>query len=728
MSLNKTLCLALLAAAALLPRALAAERPDKPDHTKTVAAAVRLLEVLDPNARPGPQVWTAAAKLKALGREALPVLRKAAAGARSHLSRLALGWALLSLQDFGPGVKALSSVASQRVSAEARIAAARALGGLGADAAEVELTRLLDAVKADAVRVALARSLGVAATSEKALAKATTMLVRLARAGEGEVRDAAALALAELDDFRDPVPAVLKELSARPSPAGRLATKLLELHRLSKAMNREKEYSGSLGNPLLQEIKQKIMQFHIEPPPKEEALIDAAAHGMTQALHKTDPFSDYMSPTNWNDFRQRISGTYGGIGAHVMFLKDPRTGEEVFTAVKPIYTGPAYKAGLRSYDQFIEIDGRSIRGKTALELRDMLRGLPDSVVACKIRRRGLKKDRELLLKIVRSRITVPSVYHELLPGGIGYLRLDGFGDTSSREVEAALRAMEKIGLRALVFDLRGNPGGLLLAARDIADKFLKDNKLIVYSEGRNKKIAPRKELRTTEKATHPDIPMVVLVNGRSASASEIVAGALQDHKRAALLGTRTYGKGSVQQLMRLEARGRRAILKLTIAKYFLPSGRSIHRSEKHRGGIEPDINLAFEPGWTAEQFEKLRAAGDFCRYSLVQWPKHKKPLMELAAFDHRNPARYPGFDAWYKGLNVKTDRDSARRLLRQWLRRLTADERGRDWAGDLQEDNQCQRAVYEAARKLPGFDPASVPRFKWFVAEIEQRRRAKTTK
>jgi len=239
----------------------------------------------------------------------------------------------------------------------------------------------------------------------------------------------------------------------------------------------------------------------------------------------------------------------------------------------------------------------------------------------------------------------------------------------------------------------------------------------VYSEGRNKEVAPRNEMRTTDPATRPDYPIMLLVNGNSASASEIVAGALQDHRRAVLIGERTFGKGSVQQIMPLEASGRRAVLKLTVAKYFLPSGRSIHRSGENRGGVVPDIEAPFEPSWSNESFEKLRAAGDFHRYSFAQWPRNKDKLMELARFDAEDASLYPGFDEWYDGLRVKTDRDSARRLLRQWLRVLTADERGRDWAADLEEDNQLQRAVSEAGKRIPGLDMKSIPEYRRFAAQ-----------
>ncbi len=720
----RTLALA-IALCGMLGRALAAEAPvappEKTDAAEAVAATLKPIADAKPK---DPAVWAAAARLKAMGKDALPALRAAAEADGPAPAKLALGWALLSLQDFAPGVKALASVVEGEGDRAAKLHAARILGDIGRDAAEIEVTRLLNGAKDDLVKVELAAALSLCATTEAAERKATTALVRLVRGGKGKVRAAAAMALAELDDFREPVPEVLKELAAEPTPRGRLAQKLLQLKRLSDLMIREKEYRGSLGNPLLDEIKRLIIEFHIEPPPKEHTLVDAAARGMAGLLHKNDPFSTYMSPEQSKEFREAISGMYGGIGAHVTFVKDDRTGEKVFTAVKPIYDGPAYKAGLRAYDQFIEIDGLPIKGKTSEELRDMLRGLPESVVACKVRRRGPDKDTVHLLKIIRAAITLPSVYHELLPGGVGYLRLTNFGDTSPAEIETALREMEKAGMKGLIFDLRGNPGGLLLAARDIADKFLKDNKLIVYSEGRNKKIAPRKEMRTTNPATHPDYPIIALVNGGSASASEMVSGALQDHKRAVVLGTRSYGKGSVQRLIPLSATGGRSTLKLTVARYYLPSGRSIHRTKEDRGGIVPGIVQEYEPSWTTEAFEKHMNASDFFAYSLTRWAKHKKVLMELAAFDNQDTAAYPEFDAWFDTLKVKTDKDSARRLLRQWIRRLTADEQARDWATDLQEDNQLRRAVYELSKKIPALDLNAEPRYKWFIPEFEKAEKA----
>lgn len=712
-TIGATLVLA-LAALFCLPPGLGAEKETKPAPPDNILILDfnELFGNLNPD---DPALWELAGRLKSQGEDGLPALREAAGRKQPVAAKLALGWALLSLKDFAPGVKVLASVIDGDASPEAKVAAAHILGEQGRDAAEIELTRLLLASKDDLVSVALAEALSYAATTEAAAAKATATLVRLANARDAEVRAEAAIALAELDDFRDPVPAMLEGLSAEPTERGRLAAKLLQMKRLSDLMIREKEYTGSLGNPLLNEIKDKIMAYHIDPPAHEEALVDAAAYGMTAALHKTDPFSSYMSAGNWDRFRQHISGSYGGIGAHVAFLKDDRTGDKMFTVIRPIYSGPAYKAGVRSYDQILEVDGQDIKGKTADEIRDMLRGLPESVVACKIRRRAPDKDEEFLVQIIRGKVELPTVYHELLPGGIGYLLLTGFGETSSAEIEKALVEMEKAEMKALVFDLRGDPGGLMIAARDVADKFLKDDKLIVYSEGRNKKVAPRNEMRTTDPATHPDYPIMLLVNKNSASASEIVAGALQDHKRAVLLGERTFGKGSVQQIMPLEASGRRAILKLTVARYFLPSGRSIHRSEENRGGVIPDIDVPFEPSWTAESFEKLRAAGDFYRYSFAQWPQNKDKLMELARFDSEDASLYPGFDAWYDGLRVKTDRDSARRLLRQWLRVLTADERGRDWAADLEEDNQLQRAIIEAGETIPDLDMKSIPEYRQYV-------------
>ena len=427
-------------------------------------------------------------------------------------------------------------------------------------------------------------------------------------------------------------------------------------------------------------------------------LLNAAAKGLVGML---DPFSSYMTEKETNKFRETLGQEYAGIGAVVQV--DPRT--RYLTIIRPIYSGPAYEAGLRSLDQVVEVEGDSTYNRTVEDLVGKLKGPKGTPVKIKVFRKGWRRPREFVL--TRRRIVLVSVKHDMLPGSIGYLNLAQFGEKANVEVEAALTDLEERGMRALIFDLRGNPGGLLNAAVQISDKFLKDDQLIVYSEGRNPQIAPRKEFRTSDRATHPDYPIVVLVDGSSASASEIVSGALQDTQRATLVGRRTFGKGSVQQLMQVEATDRKSTLRLTVAYYYLPSGRCIHREPGKEGGVVPDVEVTLpeDPASVIEARDKLvaaRVAEKFVQSSLADKPEL---LKELANFDQFDTSRYPGFDEWFAGLNTHLDPEQVRPLVRGFARRLVQDARGQEFAFDLQEDIILQHGVVEAL-KLMGETPA----------------------
>ena len=674
-----------------------------------VAAQLAAVRDAAPNS---PELWRSARTLQSLGEPALPALRDAAKQAATDSQKLALGYALLSLGD-GAGLPVLTGIVEGADGVEAPINAARILSRFGREAAEAELSRLLLKCESKVVKVALAQALARAAVTEEAERLGISALVKLAKSPDSAVSTAAALALAATDDFREPVPAILTELAHEPTADGRLAAKLLEMNKISQFVLSDRS-TTTFNNPVLDEIRNKLVRYHIEPPPDDSVLVDAAARGLAHVFGATDPYTDYFDPELAARWNEQMRGTYAGIGAAVFNLYGDKRGP----VLMPYRTGPAFKAGMRSYDEVIEVDGVPMEGKTIDEARDKLRGAPNTTVACKVRRRALPQDAEIPLQIVRSDIEIHTVYSTMLPGKIGYVRLTSFMQTTADELEQAMLALEKDGMKGLILDLRDNPGGLMISARDIADKFLKDNKLIVYSEGRNPEVAARSELRTTEPATHPEIPLVVLVNNNSASASEIVAGAFQDHRRALLVGERTYGKGSVQQLMPLDSKGHAATLKITIAKYYLPSGRCIDKTKTTPGGIEPDIKVAADVTLTGDQFAKLLLAGDFHRYSFEHWPKEKAELMMLAE-DGQAESDYPGFDEWHEQTVIKVDRNSARRMLRAWLRVLASDERGADLVCDVQEDRQLQRAIFESA-KLTGLAAKDEPAYRNFTTRLEK--------
>ncbi len=534
---------------------------------------------------------------------------------------------------------------------------------------------------------------------------------------------------------------MLRELAEEPTTRGRYARALLQQDKLFRAMEKSQGLeaqqqlellrrknaqlertirqlrrrpavnAGDLSEfALLKELERNIKLYYVEDGDKiaTKSLIDQAAKGMVGSL---DPFSSYMTEKETRDFEQSMQGEYAGIGAVVSM--DPK--DKLLTIIRPIYNGPAYEAGLRSLDKITKVEGVSTFGKTVEELVSKLKGPEGTPVTITVFRKSWDKEREFTL--VRRRIHLDSVHYTMLPGKIGYLSLSQFGQTAVREVEDALTDLEQQGMRGLIFDLRANPGGLLSAAVDIADKFLKDNKLIVYSQGRNPHIAPRREFRTRQTSTHPDYPLVVLVNGASASASEIVSGALQDHKRATLVGTTTFGKGSVQQLMRVRTTGGQSTLRLTIAKYYLPSGRSIHRNpETGEGGVHPDVVVEPEEvdACVSDRIQELLEANRIEPYVQKLWSEHQDLMTKLAEYDGLDWKRYPGFEQFYDSLETTLDRDIVRRLVRNGIRRLAQDKRAKQFAQDFESDVQLQRAIVEMFKKL-GEDVASVPEYEVFA-------------
>ena len=315
-------------------------------------------------------------------------------------------------------------------------------------------------------------------------------------------------------------------------------------------------------------------------------LMTGAINGM---LNSMDPHSGYLTPELYKELQMDTQGRFGGLGIEITI----RNG--MLTVVSPIEDTPAFRAGIKAGDQIFKIDDEFTKDMNLMQAVKKMRGLKGSKLNLSIKREGVP---DLLnFSIVRDTIRVQSVRSRVLEEGYAYIRLAQFQERSDRDLQKAIEKLssEKGGVKGLVLDLRNNPGGLLTQAVRVADLFL-DSGMIVYTEGRlenqKQKYFARKEGSWTE------FPIVVLVNGGSASASEIVAGALQDHKRAVILGTKTFGKGSVQTILPLDDN---SALRLTTARYFTPKGRSIQAT-----GIVPDIVLENVPVQEARAEEKKR--------------------------------------------------------------------------------------------------------------------------
>jgi carboxyl-terminal processing protease len=315
-------------------------------------------------------------------------------------------------------------------------------------------------------------------------------------------------------------------------------------------------------------------------------LVSGAINGMLSSL---DPHSAYLTPELYKELQMDTQGRFGGLGIEITI----RGG--ILTVVSPIEDTPAAKAGVKPGDQIFKIEDEFTKDMTLVDAVKKMRGPRGTKITISIKREGVP---ELInFTLVRDTIRVQSVRSRNLEEGYGYIRLAQFQERSDRDLQRSLEKMaaEKSGIKGVVLDLRNNPGGLLTQAVRIADLFL-DSGMIVYTEGR---IESQKQKYFAQKdGSWMDFPMVVLVNGGSASASEIVAGALQDHKRAVVLGTKTFGKGSVQTILPLDDS---SALRLTTARYFTPKGRSIQAA-----GIVPDIIVESVPQAEGKVEEKRR--------------------------------------------------------------------------------------------------------------------------
>jgi carboxyl-terminal processing protease len=352
------------------------------------------------------------------------------------------------------------------------------------------------------------------------------------------------------------------------------------------------------------DVLQHIRHDYVEPV-DDRKIFEGALSGMTSQL---DQYSGYIPPKEYDQFQEDLGKAFGGVGIQVVL--DEETNR--LTVMSPVVGTPAYEAGILPGDEILEIDGESTEGFSTLDAVNRIRGEPGTSVRLTLRRPD--KEEIQTHTLTRAEIHIDTVlgdtrnaddtWNYFLEGhpGIGYLRITSFSKQTSGEVERALEWLEQRGLKGLIIDVRNNPGGLLDSAVEIADLFV-DEGVIVTTRGRDGRT--REEYTAHAEGTHKDFPIVVLVNKYSASASEILAACLQDKKRATIIGERTWGKGSVQNVFPLE--GGESALKLTIASYWRPSGKNIHKmkqaTDDDEWGVKPDegCQLVLEK----EQFETM---------------------------------------------------------------------------------------------------------------------------
>jgi C-terminal peptidase prc len=711
------------------------------------------------------QAWEAGVTLTKLEGEEEALTRAILANVDkvSGRGRLAAARALSDISDGGTlGDKVLQTIKPLTESDDADLRLA-AMGLLGREVfVRGTLKQVLEILEKNTtselvdprVRVAAAKSLYARGNAELRRTAQHT-LADFVRSTDRTLRVQGALALAEINDFTTAEP-VLRELRDEPSPEGQLARAYLRLEEERRVFDRRfsertKPGAGSRSDDEFAVLKEVIDQVKALHPQglqvSDSFLLDHAAKGLLSAL---DRHTDYFTSEEYQRFFFDLNRDYGGIGAFVNFDQD-----DDFSIIRPIYSGPAYRVGLKTGDKILSIDGWETRDHTSDEIIARLKGKPETTVVVKIGRPGWPEPKDF--PITRKQIIVPSVNHEMLPGNVGYVELVTFGAQTSAELTDAINKLLAQGVNSLVLDLRNNTGGLLNEARDIVELFVKGEEVVVFTRARPglREEAPYK---TRDRAAFPDIPMTVLTNEFSASASEIVAGALQDHKRATVVGERTYGKGTVQTLLGLDSapaepftdeNGNRRRddwekyedknsngkfdvgphVKMTVARYYLPSNRTPHKEvDPETGkitnpdwGVTPDRVVKFrefeaKEAWKNAELFELVQKDVFRTYVRERLPAHKDLFLELADGDKGDYTRYPDFETFYASLDTKLSKDDIRRWIRFSLRDEVADLRGRAYPGgrafaDYQEDAQLQMAVRVLLEKQ-GKDIAELPEYK----------------
>lgn len=673
-----------------------------------------------------------------------------------------------NVERLAPRLQALLDSSDDEVAAgAAALLADRSFHALDDKSGEALVERLAalakDGERSPSVRLEAACALHAQGRGKEQREARNTMIDFL-QSSDAALRTQGALALARIGDVETPRKE-LEGLAKLPDARGRLARAFLDqddVRRLyDRRLKKAAQEAESLGKDV--EIKGKNADFQLMEQVirlvettslegekiKREELVDAALDGMLRSL---DEHSSFMGPKVYKEFEQDLlAAEYGGIGAYVG--EDPD--DKLFTIRQPIYSGPAYKSGrIFSDDKVVRIDDwptfDAQGSKPQDEIIKRLKGKPGTTVKLYIWRRGMdpalidRPTEEMAVEIERAEITIPPVKAEMLPDGIAHVELTTFSRVASEALIEALRDMQKRGMKGLVLDMRQNSGGLLSEARNVANLFLPKGKLVVTTESRTHE--PQKEITRYEPLIPEDLPVTCLVGRFTASASEIVSGALADYRRASVVGQRTFGKGSVQQLLPIPGArddeykdengnqrfdpwepivkdynqngefdfGPRA--RMTIARYLLPSGRSIHREIDddgrivQEGGVAPDVEVLPKryEAWKLEEFTRILRSKKLRTYLDEHYAKDRALFLELAAGDQDDTTRYPDFEPLYASLQTTLSKGDVRFLLRREVRGRAQDDRGAAYPeGDYQEDVQLQAAIKVVLDKL-GTSPEAV--------------------
>lgn len=696
-----------------------------------------ILAAADPATEPGTlgDLYNRSARLAALGKPAEPALRRLL-DSEKPFERLVASSALLEMAGDDPQAASVLDRSARSGSA------VLALGILERFRGARTVAVLAALAQDDALDARLRVDAAAAWWRAAGHPQARQVLADLAASPDAApaVRRAAVLATAEAGGTAQ-VHAQMERIALESTLEGRLARALLARDR-GVQLSAAKDNPAFLGREkVLEEIIAKVQAHYVDDRRISiESLFDAAGRGIAEGL---DKHCEYLTPEEAQLREEMFRGEYAGIGAQVQ--KDEAGFIEIESA---FFGGPAHKAGLRTGDRIVKVEGESVQELSLTEGVKRLRGPIGSSVSIEVARVGFQKPQTFTL--VRGTIHRDTVFWQPLPGGIGYVRLVQFGEKSHEEFGRALDVLERDGMKGLVVDLRGNGGGLLDAAVSLTAQFLPAGSLVVYTEGRSPEYGRREEyqaggsyymyhareggqviqvrewlnpaearsrgVRPPAHRMRPAYPIVVLVDKASASASEIFSGAMQAHGRAVLVGSTTYGKGSVQRELPLDASRRvkdgvaeQARIKFTIAKYFLKDGVSIHGT-----GVKPDIEAEIPEmeGWKFAAYLKLMNEKSFQKF-FDAWYLKDKARYEKLLFEGAGEAEFPGYVEWARenGPPGLPPADLFH-LFRLELRKRIASEAGKPFPLELplEEDVPLQRGIVELAGKT-GLDLASVKEY-----------------
>lgn len=561
-------------------------------------------------------------------------------------------------------------------------------------------------------RVALCETLLVLERDELALEQLREFL----SSGDHELTGRAALVLAERG-FDKEVAQRLASLAREPGDMGRLARIGREVNKTDQATEDHKAGRARRKEKLIPVQVRTIRKHYVDDffvyneKPQQltvESLVDNACRAMALA---TDRYGAFLTRAEIDEMNQDQEGRYVGIGAHVSQDEDG-----LINIDQPIYEGPAYAVGLRTGDKLVGIlgpDGRRV-DLTKVKLDEgvrYVRGPEGSTAVVFVKRRGVEG--EIKFEIPRRMVKVDTALEEMLPGEVGYVRLTRFGANSDADMKESLDNLRKRGMKYLILDLRGNGGGQLNTVVNIADMLLPKGKIISSTGGRWGDWKGRQRPFVSQGGAYNEVTMVCLIDGESASGSEMLSGALKDNNRAILIGRPTFGKGIGQSFFNVDESGGTRVLKCTVFSYYLPSGVSIDRYEGE-GGVTPHIRTSpdmLEP-WQVYFIDKLRKSGKLTEYLDQHYRGENKPaLMKLASFDGLDHSQWPEFEKFYASLATPLARDDVRRELRFALRARVQDDRGAEFTQNYQEDGTLLRGIEELLKKA-GKNAREIPEYK----------------